>query len=155
MRAGKLPQARRPPVAPERGGVAVEFALLSPLLALMFTGLVDLGFGAYESMQVQAAAAAGAQYAFKYTWDAAAIAAAVTNSTGAEGVVASPAPLQFCACPSAGSLAEVGCSATCPDGSPPGLYARVSAQLQYSTILSYPALPSPVTLKGEAVVRLR
>jgi Flp pilus assembly protein TadG len=46
-----------------RGVAAVEFALLMPILALFFVFVVDLGLGFYRTMQVQNAAAMGAQYA--------------------------------------------------------------------------------------------
>jgi Flp pilus assembly protein TadG len=155
MKAARPPAVRQPPRASGRGGVAVEFALIAPLLMLMFAGIVDLGFAAYESMQVHAAAAAGAQYAVKYGWDTAAIEAAVMSGTGAEGIAASPAPSRFCACPDAGGLAEIDCGDTCPGGVTPGQYGRVNAELEHSTVLSYPGLPDPLTLTGQAIVRLQ
>jgi Flp pilus assembly protein TadG len=45
------------------GAAAIEMALIMPLFILMLSGLCDLGFGAFYSMQVAAAAAAGGRYA--------------------------------------------------------------------------------------------
>ncbi|OFX03777.1 MAG: hypothetical protein A3D94_00255 [Alphaproteobacteria bacterium RIFCSPHIGHO2_12_FULL_66_14] len=137
-----------------RGSAAVEAALILPLLLLMVTGLYDLGFAAYESMQVQSAADAGAQYAARNDWNPAAISGAVTSATGGTGITATPAPSQFCACPTGGILSNISCSATCPNGDTPGLYALVSAQKQHSTVLPYPILPDPLTLTGQAITRL-
>lgn len=137
-----------------QGSAAVEAALILPLLLLMVTGLYDLGLAAYGSMQVQSAADAGAQYAAHNDWDPAAISAAVTSATGGTGITAAPAPSQFCACPAGGTLSNISCSSTCPNGDTPGLYALVNAQKQHTTVLPYPILPNPLTLTGQAITRL-
>lgn len=151
MRDLLLRRRTRPPA---KGAVAVEFALLVPIMVLLLTAVTDIGITAYESMRVQGAAEAGAQYAAKNVWDPAAIAAVVTTASGG-GISASPAPMQFCACPDSGGLAAIDCADTCPGGLPPGRYAEVSAALDHETILPYPGLPSPLTLTGRAVVRLQ
>ncbi len=138
-----------------RGGPLLEFALIAPLLVLFLVAVGDLGFAAYDLMQLQAAAEAGAQYAARNTWNAAAIETAVTGATGIAGVTATPAPSQLCGCPDGGSLSLTSCGNTCPSGSPAGLYASVSARLQYRTVLPYPGLPSPLTLTGQAYRRLQ
>jgi uncharacterized membrane protein len=145
------------PRVPDRsraGLAAVEAALILPVLLLLATGLFDLGFAAYEAMQVQSAADAGAHYASKNTWDTTAITTAVTSATGGSGITANPAPAQFCACPAGGTLTTVSCASTCANGDPPSLYGRVSAQKLHSSALSFPGLPTPLTLKADAVVRL-
>lgn len=138
-----------------RGGPLVEFALIAPLLVLFLVAVGDLGFAAYDLLQVQAAAEAGAQYAARNTWNAGAIAGAVTSATGVNGISATPAPSQLCGCPDGGNLTQTSCGNTCPSGSLAGLYASVSAQLQYRAVLPYPGLPSPLTLTGQAYRRLR
>jgi Flp pilus assembly protein TadG len=145
-----------------RGAAIIEFALILPFLVLLLVGLCDLGFAAYDSMQVQAAAEAGAQYAARHPWDATAVAAAVTGATGTSGVLATPAPSRVCGCPDGGTLTRVGdwvvdhCSptVTCTSGSPPGVYALVSAQLILSPMLPYPGLPAALTLTGQTYRRL-
>jgi uncharacterized membrane protein len=139
---------------PRRGSAAVEAALILPVLLLMMTALYDLGFTAFEAMQVQSAADAGAQYAAGNDWDPAAISSAVTSATGASGITATPAPSRFCACPTGGTLVNISCSATCINGDPPGVYALVSAQKTHSTVLPYPTLPQLHILSGRATTRL-
>jgi predicted dehydrogenase len=39
-------------------------------------------------------------------------------------------------------------------GDPPGQYVQVNAALPHETILSYPGLPLPATLTGQAIVRV-
>ncbi len=124
------------------------------MLLLLATGLFDLGFAAYESMQVKSAADAGAEYAAKNTWDATKITAAVVGATGGSSISATPVPAQFCACPAGGALTTVSCASTCTNGNAPSLYARVSAQKLHSPLLSYPGLAKPLTLSAQAVVRI-
>ena len=139
----------------EAGTIAVEAAIILPLLILLMTGLFDLGFLAYEGIQVQAAAEAGAQYAARNAWNAAAIADIVTSATGASGITASPVPSQFCGCPAGGTLVRVACTARCADGTLPSVYGEVHAQLEHWTILSYPAVPRPFTVSGKAITRVQ
>jgi Flp pilus assembly protein TadG len=141
--------------AAPRGAAIIEFALILPFLALLVVGLCDLGFAAYGSMQVQAAAEAGAQYAALNGWNPTAIATAVTRATGASGISATPAPSEVYGCPDGGTLTIVASTVTCPSGSPPGLYASISAQLAYVSVLPYPGLPSPLTLTGQAYRRIQ
>ncbi len=141
--------------AAPRGAAILEFALVMPFLALLVVGLCDLGFAVYESIEVQAAAEAGAQYAALNGWNLTAITTAVTSATGASGISATPAPSEIYGCPDGGTLTIVASTVRCPSGSPPGLYASVSAQLQYASVLPYPGLPSPLTLTGQAYRRIK
>lgn len=153
-------KARSPPSrcsVPDRsraGSAAIEAALILPILLLLATGLFDLGFAAYESMQVKSAADAGAEYAAKNPWDATKIGAAVVSATGGSVISANPVPAKFCACPGTGTLITVSCAGTCANGDTPSLYARVSAQKLHSPLLSYPGLVNPLTLSAQAVVRI-
>jgi Flp pilus assembly protein TadG len=147
--------------APPRGGAIIEFALIMPFLGVLLVGLCDLGFGLYGSMQVHAAAEAGAQYASRNQWNPIKIAAAVTGATGASGISATPAPYQTCGCTNNNIFTQVGtptngtCSSlTCNPSGNPGLYGSISAQLQYQTVLPYPGLPATLTLTGQTYRRL-
>jgi Flp pilus assembly protein TadG len=139
----------------QSGSAAVEAAIILPLLLLLTTALFDLGFAAYEKMQVQSAADAGAQYAAANSWDATRISTAVTGATGASGITASPAPSQFCACPTGGTLANISCANKCANGNAPSIYALVSAQKAHTTVLPYPILSQPLTLSGQAITRIK
>lgn len=140
---------------PQAGTAAIEFGIVAPFLLVLLAGIVELGSAAHDAMQVQDAAEAGALYAGKYGWDAAGISAAVTSATNETTISATPAPLLFCGCPSAGGVATVVCTTTtCPDGSTPSQYARVSASMPYTPILTYLGLPIPDTLVGHALVRV-
>ena|SRR5579862_6074309 len=148
---------------PPRGVALVEFALVLPFLILLLVLVIDFGFAGYRLMQVQAAAEAGAQYAFRNPnpWNAAAIANEVAAATGISGIAATPAPSQVCGCTDANSFRNAGppTSGSCSSATPSctsgfGIYASVSAQLSYHTMLPYPRLPNPLTLSGQAYRRL-
>lgn len=138
----------------DAGSAAIEFGLAIPFLLLILMGVIELGYAMFEAMQVHNSVEAGALYAAKNGYDATGIAAAVTNATGTPGISATPAPVQFCGCPSATGIVEIACSATCSGGSPSGQYVRISAKLTHQTILPYPALGLPNTLTAQSVLRL-
>jgi Flp pilus assembly protein TadG len=144
----------RPPSF-QSGSAAVEAALLFPILLLLVAGLVDLSLGALASMQVKSAADAGARYASKNEWNVAQISLAVTSATGGSEISASPAPSQFCACPTGGTLTPNSCSSSCPNGTQPGLYGRVDAQVVYVPFMRFVGLPPSITLTGQSIVRLQ
>ena len=131
--------------------------LFIPFLLILLTGTVELGFLMYEAMQVNNAVEAGALYAAANGFNAASITSAVTNAsvlpTGLNALTATPAPTQFCGCPSAAAL-ELGgppCSATACSGSPAGTYVQVNASLTHTIIIPNPWVPA--TLTATAVIR--
>jgi Flp pilus assembly protein TadG len=141
------------------GTAAVELALLSPVLVILLTGTIEIGMAMFQSMQVQAAAEAGALYASNHgASNITAIRAAVTNATGTAGITASPTPLLFCGCPAAGGIAAQGdCTTVCADTKAPGHYVTVSAAITRTILLTLPylTLPMPATLTAQSTVRLQ
>lgn len=138
----------------QRGTAALEFGLAAPVLLMILMGVVELGFAMYQAMQVTNSVEAGTLYAAKNGFNASGIASAVVNATGTAGIVATPAPTEFCGCPETSGIVATTCGATCADGSTPGQYARISAALTRVTILPYPALGLPDTLTAHSIVRL-
>jgi Flp pilus assembly protein TadG len=144
----------------ESGTAAIEFALFLPVLLILLTGTVELGFSAYEAMQVNNAVEAGALYAAKNGYNAASVTSAVTNASvlpaGLSALTATPAPSEFCGCPTATGITKLGslpCSATACSGSPAGTYVQVNASLNHTTIISN-SLGLPTTFTATAVIRI-
>jgi len=148
----------------DSGTAAIEFALFLPFLLLLLTGIVELGFSAYEAMQVNNAVDAGAIYAaanaantFSATNTANAAVAGAILPPGLNTLTATPAPTQFCGCPSAaGSVSNLGappCSATaCSGSTPAGTYVKVNASLNHMVI--FPTTWGlPTTFTATAVIR--
>lgn len=142
-------------VRDRKGAAAVEFALIAPLLAMMIILTVDLGMGIFSKMQVEDAAQAGAQYAIIHGFDSSAISSVVTNATSNSGISSSPAPVQFCGCPSAAGITAASCSGVCSTGNAPGTYVTVSAQGTYSTLVNYSIVPSSYTFNAQSTARLK
>jgi len=147
--------------ASQSGTAAIEFALfLLPLLYLL-TGTVELGLLMYEAMQVNNAVEAGMLYAVKNGYNSAAIVTAVQNAgavygAGGPTLAATPAPSQFCGCPSTTGVAAQACATTCIGGTTPGTYVQVNAAINHLTILpgASTLIPNlPTTLTATAVAR--
>jgi Flp pilus assembly protein TadG len=138
--------------ADRRGVAAVEFALIAPALCLLVAGLIDGSRLIVQTMQVKAAAQAGADYARKNGWDAAGISNAVTSATSIT-VTVSPAPVQTTACVSGMTIAPTAGGA-CAAGGAPGNFITVAAQAPFSPIMPWPGLSQPAAVSAQAVVRL-
>jgi Flp pilus assembly protein TadG len=134
----------------------IEFAIIAPLLALMFIVPVDIGVGDYTKMEVEAAVQAGAEYAALNGFNSTNITSAVTNATNVSGLTVSPAPNQFCGCPSTSGVATATCGSTCASGEAAGSYVNVGAQATYSTLLTYPSIvSSSYTFSSQSTVRVK
>lgn len=152
-------------LAARRGNAAVEFALLTPVLLGLTIPIADLGLLAYDQMQVQLAAQAGAEYAARHGWDPTGIQNAVTSATPSLTVTVGPQPfspanVEFCGCASGTTISPLACTtnntrSVCPSGQLVGIYVGITASAQYTTILNYPLVPSPQTLQSTAVVRIQ
>lgn len=138
------------------GMAAVEFAFLVPILLMLTVCTVDLGLAFYSDMRVENAAQAGSEYATVHGYNAASISSAITSATGLSGLTASPAPTEFCGCPSAGSgVTTVTCGSTCSDGTYAGTYVTSTATATYTTLIHYPMLPSHFTFVDAATARIQ
>jgi Flp pilus assembly protein TadG len=134
------------------GVSTVEFGLVAALLCWLVLGVIDLGVGFWQEMQVENAARAGAEYAVSTNnATSSAIQTAVTSATGLSGISATPAPSRSCYCADASSgLTSASCGSRCAAGGTAQHYWVVSAQKSYSTIFFWPAIPNPVTLSATA-----
>jgi len=141
-----------------RGTAAIEFAIVGGVLSAMMVVSGDLGLAYYAKMQVQTAAQVGAQYAVvngSKPFDAMAVSNAVVNATSTVGISATPAPVQFCGCPSGTTLSNATCGTLCPDGTGAGTYARVSASRTHTTLIAYPWLPASYNQIATSTVRIK
>lgn len=135
------------------GIAAVEFAMVVPIMALMFLAIADLGIGIYTDMQVNNAAQYGTEYALLNGYDSDSISNAIRSASNLSDLTISPS--QFCGCPQSGRVNRTSCSASCSDGTSAGTYAQVSVTHNYATIIPYPGLPSSFALAAHSTVRLQ
>lgn len=138
-----------------RAAVAVELALLTPVLMLMLVGAIDFGGAVNERMKLTSAARAGVQFASQSPAnadDTAGILQAVQNAGGLDTASITISTTQFCAC---GDGSAAACGDTCAGGGAAGAYVSITVVEQYSTIFPYPGLGNPIALEGESVLRVR
>lgn len=141
-----------------RGAAAIEFAIIGGVFSAVMVVSGDLGLAYYANMQVQTSAQVGAQYAVvngKKAFDATAISNAVVSATSTTGISATPAPVQFCGCPSGTTLSSVTCGTLCPDGLGAGTYVKVSASRVHTVVVPYPWLPASFAQTATSTVRIK
>ena len=145
----------------ESGTAAIEFALMTPFLVILLGGVVEFGLATYEKMQVNTAVEAGILYAAANPADPTLIHDVGVAVTGAgylpagytTPLAATPAPTQFCGCPSATGLTQVACSVTCTGGVAHGTYVQVNASLNHLILLPT-SFGLPTSFSATAVIRI-
>ncbi len=152
--ASRIWRAVRRLAAETEGAALVELTIVAPMLLIMVVGTMDLGLGIYCKMQVEHAAQAGAQYAVVNGFSSANISTAVTGATTLAGVAASPAPSEFCGCPSTTQVTTASCTASA-DGTLAGLFVTVSATATYTTVVPYPGFSNSFNLVAQSTVRIQ
>lgn len=115
------------------GNIAVELALVLPVLLAILAGLSDLGRGILASSKLSSAVRAGLDYAQTYPDDGSGIQAVVIAAAAGDAV--SVTTTSVCEC--ANGVAGV-CSTQCSDGTLPGTYLRIAASQNFSPI--FPAV---------------
>lgn len=137
-----------------RGAAAVEFALMAPILLLLFTGMVEYGTYIQQGMTVASATRAGVQYSLHShanAEDSAAIESIVRSELG------SPASLTIAVeessrCPDGTSVAA---NQTCPGYGRPQVFVTVRATLPFSSLMLGMVSLAGETITKEATVRIR
>jgi hypothetical protein len=105
-----------------------------------------------QSMRVNAAAQAGAEFAQKYGWDEAGVRAASASATPS-GAAPTITARQALGCVVQGALAET-TAAKCADGHPSGRYAVVGAQAPFKPLTPLAGLALPQAVSATARVRI-
>ena len=118
--------------------------------------MVDFGIGApMTKMRVENAAEAGAQYALANP----STTRVLDHQRGAErdhpDECRGDAERELLLHHRQRDRHAVTCASTCSDGSKPGTYISVSAQVTYHPLLAYPGIHSPMTLTGYSIVRVQ
>ena len=144
--------------ARRQGTAAIEFGLVSPLLLILLTGIVEIGIATYQEIQLQTAVEAGALYAAAHgASNLTAIGQAGVGATGNTNITAIPAPTKFCGCPTAAGVVSqnADCTTVCADGKAPGQYVKVNAKVTHQTIMPYLSLRLPAALTASVTVRIQ
>lgn len=138
-----------------RAAAALEFGIIAPLLLLLLSATVDIGGAMHQTIRIENAARAGAQFAMSFPDDTTGISTVTTAAFGGAtaDITVDVGPL-ICACPG-GSVVAVSCNGTPCGGAAAGVYRTVTVTTPYEAIVGIGAFLVPNTLTGEAVVRVR
>jgi Flp pilus assembly protein TadG len=163
--------------ANDAANIAIEFALVAPILVLLLMNILDLSRLIWARMEVDNAARMGAQAAFKScssgtlpaTTHCSGVSTTVTTAIQSTSLstavsLASGSPSENYYCVSGTSLQSVGtyssppnpfnCTATGNPSISPGDYIEVDVTYAYSPVFSGLTFASARTLTGTAVERL-
>jgi Flp pilus assembly protein TadG len=135
-----------------RGTVAVEFALVAPVIILIAAGVVDFGLLEINNAALLGATRIGAQYALLHPADTAGIQRVIEASTELSlPLSVSSSSALTCECADGSSI---DCSRACATTGLPGpnrVFVTVSASQAFTPLVPWPGLPTALT----ATVALR
>lgn len=133
------------------GQSATELALLLPVLILLLLIGTDLARVFFVSVGVDNAARAGADYGSQSVITAADSNGMITaaKADGA-GIVSLSVTASQCTCQGDSSVAS--CPAAYCAANTQATYITVNAQAPFHTLITYPGLPSSLTLSGQAIM---
>lgn len=147
----------------ERGQALVETALLFPMLLLMLLGVADLGWMAYNYIELSNAANAAVHYAIQSTTTAIQTSSIQTAMNGdQQGAMASITPTVSLACTCSDSTKKNsdGSTPSCTkyDGckTPARLIdtVTVTANKTVSPLIHWPGVPNSVTMHSSAAMQV-
>jgi hypothetical protein len=148
---------RRPcGAAPPRcaGSVAVEFALVAPLLVLVAVGITDFGMLATASARLAGTTRIGAEYARLRPVDTAGIQSAMQSAMSLASPLGFPASFpQSCECDDGTSIS---CAESCATVGRPGpnrLFITITASQPFAPLVPWPGMPASLSATTE--IRLR
>jgi Flp pilus assembly protein TadG len=127
----------------QRGVAAVEFGLVSTVLALLLPAATDLALAIWANQQVGNAARAGSEYAAAHCWNGSTSAVdstcatnVTTAATSATSRSITATPTEFCGNDSASGVTQV-CvlPCACTSGPTTGTYVSVTANTSYTPIV--------------------
>ena len=136
-----------------RGSSMIEFALVSPLLLLLLSGVLDYSLALRIALAVSDAARAGAQYgssSVANSADLAGMEAAAHNAVPNLSTLTATA-VRSCRCPNGSA---VSCAGNCASGAM-SVYVEVSTQTTAPNPFAYPGLSFTGAISAKAVMRAR
>ena len=166
--------ASRTQIRRQSGQTLLEVALLTPLLLLLLLGVIEMGRYAYIGILVGNAAHAGAMYGSENAGnsaDTAGIQTAADNDFQNNGQSISNLTVissNSCGCDNGGTVSGLtnACSTTADPNLPNTISAcqnggghwvimcNVEAKGTFSSLFSYPGIPSSITIDRTAIMRV-
>jgi len=150
----------------QSGQSLVEFAIVLPMLLLLLIGVIELGRYAYLAILVGNAAHAGATYGAQSPFTAGnpvvggtpAITLAADNDFQNNGQSVSNLVITtafVCSCDNAGTMSSIDCTTgICPLGTNKVSSLQVTAQGTFTSLFSFPGIPSSMVITRSAIMRI-
>jgi hypothetical protein len=137
------------------GQSMAELALALPAIVLLFLAAADFGRLFYFWIALNSSARAGAQFGSQSVINAANTngmkLAATTDGSNISGLTASASQ---CTCTSGTSVTVCSGSSYNCSNAPSAAYVEVDTQATFKTVVSYPGIPSSITVKGKAIMQV-
>lgn len=156
LRMGRRPELTRATAHQDcdRGSVAVEFALVAPIVILIAFGTADFGILATRSAALQATTRVGAEYARRHAADTSGIRNSMQNAAAFAPTVSFPATFPWsCECDDGTAIACAQSCATLGRPSPNRVFITISASQAFTPLVPWPGIPAILTAATE--VRLQ
>ena len=131
------------------GVAAIEFALLTPVIVVMLTGLISFGFVVYQKMEMTNAAHSGVQLALVDSSNISAIQDAVVASTNLGITTADVNVTEFCECADGSAVT---CGSACGDGSNNRHFLTIDISMN-ATLLFWP--DGSIPLSQTSTIRIQ
>ena len=134
--------------------MALEFALLLPVLVFTMIGLWDFARVVAEDGRVSSAAMAGVHYGIQsaaHAGDTAGVTQAVRDDANDPTASLNVIAERFCSCPEGGT---VPCNTLCATIGKPIMYVRVQVSETFRTMVTYPFVANPMPISREAQMRV-
>lgn len=140
----------------QRGSAMIEFALIAPVMAMLFMGIVEYGRYSTYAILAQASARSGANYGSWNLMTAADTAGINTWATGDAQYLPTPITVTYnYQCSVNGVLPPVNCSFS--KITPPTntvYYIKVTVSAKYTPWVNFPGIAKQVTVTGSDYQRV-
>jgi Flp pilus assembly protein TadG len=135
-----------------RGNAMLEAGLITPVLFLLLSGVVDLGRAFYFADIAANAARAGSQYGILSSTNAGNTAgmelAARAEAPGLPAAVLAVSPSFYC-------QDSAGAPLVCKDNPSAEEYVQVNTTITYDLVIPWPGITNPLKIWGSSVMRVQ
>jgi Flp pilus assembly protein TadG len=139
-------QRRARGCVPCDGSVAIEFALVAPIIALVAAGIADFGMLTSNSTALTATTRIGAEYARLHPSDTEGIQNFMQSSMSFTPALSFPTSFpQSCECDDSTSIACTESCATAGRPSPNRVFITINASQPFTPLIPWPGIPGILT----------
>ena len=133
------------------GNVTIELALLAPILATMFIGLVDLSNTFSDKLRLEQIAQRSIERVMQNSFKTSQAATLKTEAEAAAGAGSTATVTYWLECNAVKQTGTNAYTSTCPDGQQYSRYVQVEITKSYAAMIA----PTSWTLVGKAGIRIQ